>query len=77
MSVQPMDKPKEVIDPYTWAGVIGNVNSRTSLLGALDPSSATHSFYKPLWPLLRDLAHILRTDRHCWTTPKPEMTQNT
>ena len=63
MSVQPVDKPKENIDTVTWDQMIGDVNNRNCLILA-PPLSVTHSFYEPLWPLLRELCGILRVDRH-------------
>jgi len=64
MSVQPVDEPKEDIEPSTWTSVTGPVTSRIRLIKAIEPSISTHSFYKPLWPLLEALANILKIDRH-------------
>jgi len=64
MSVQPVNKPKEGIEPFTWTSVLGNVTSRIVLVEAAQPCIVTHSFYEPLWPLLNALAGIPRIDRH-------------
>jgi hypothetical protein len=64
VGVQPKEGPQEAINAFTWAGLMGPVKSRSSLLrSGLD--DATHSVYRPLESLLNKLAAILVVDR-CW-----------
>ena len=66
MSVQPVDKPEEGIEPSTWTSVTGKFTNRNGLVWVVgtEPSTVTHSFYEPLWPFLQGLADILKVDRH-------------
>jgi hypothetical protein len=70
ISAQPENEPKELIDTSIWTTFTGSVFARTRLLReGLD--GATHSVYKPLWPLLNDLASILSADRHWLESSDP------
>ncbi|KAI0283159.1 hypothetical protein BC826DRAFT_1110371 [Russula brevipes] len=60
---QPRQSGEESIDPGTWANLIGSANARNNLLRA-NLQSATHSAYRPLAPLLDNLAAMLVIDRH-------------
>jgi hypothetical protein len=63
MVVQPEGCSEEYINPGSWDNLIGNHTSRQDLIrGGL--SQVTHSFYKPLLPLIQDLANILVNDSH-------------
>ena len=67
MVVQPEKCPKEKIDTGLWSALNGDHKSRQRLLIALYSqlaSDLTHSFYKPLHPLMNDLATILVIDSH-------------
>ena len=66
MVVQPEGSlPKEKIDAGSWGGLNGDHVSRQGLLRSIDRNShITHSFYKPLRPLIEDLAAILVNDSH-------------
>ena len=60
---QPENEEKEPIATHIWTGLTGPVTSRIHLLrGGLH--GATHSVYRPLWPMLNKLAHILNADGH-------------
>ena len=60
---QPENEQMEPIDASIWTGFTGSVSARIRLLGSsLD--GATHSVYRPLWPLLDGLASIINADRH-------------
>ena len=67
MVVQPKDRPREMIHTVSWNALNGNHEDRQGLLLKLPqimPSNLIHSPYKPLQPLIRDLAAILVIDRH-------------
>ena len=64
MVVQPEGSfSKERIDAGPWALLNGNPESRQVLIKGID-LHITHSFYKPLRPLIKDLAAILVNDSH-------------
>ena len=68
MVVQPEEYLKERIDAASWNLLNGNHKSRqslitTTMLPAMS-SNYTHSFYKPLRPLIKDLAAVLVVDSH-------------
>lgn len=64
MVVQPEGSfSKERIDAGPWALLNGDHESRQDLIGGR-LSHITHSFYKPLQPLIKDLAAILLNDSH-------------
>jgi hypothetical protein len=68
LGAQPAEQPAENISSPTWTSLIGTVGNRTGLLRSLrddlEPEQVAHSFYRPLVPLLRELAAILATDRY-------------
>ena len=67
MVTQPEKCPKEKIDVCLWIPLNDDHESRQRLLDALYnglASNLTHSFYKPLQPLIKDLAAILVIDSH-------------
>jgi len=76
MVAQPEGPPRRHIDLYndlhidssSWASLLGDFEARERLVLALSsgnpPKNLTHSFYEPLWPLIRDLAAVLVVDRH-------------
>ena len=66
LGAQPVQCPKETLDARTWASLMGEVKSRIGLINDLTDTElegATHSFYRPVWPLLNALASILVVDR--------------
>jgi hypothetical protein len=63
VGAQPKNKDKEPIAADFWAGLTGSVTARRRLLRH-DLDGATHSVYRPLWPLLNKFASILNADRH-------------
>lgn len=68
MVVQPEGSfSKERIDAGAWGLLNGDHISRQGLIGSIQigmDSHITHSFYKPLRPLIRGLAAILINDSH-------------
>lgn len=65
VSAQPEKSQEESIDRGIWSSLIGSTSSRNRLvLGWGGFQDATHSVYKPLWPLLESVATILHIDRH-------------
>jgi hypothetical protein len=68
LGAQPAQQPAENISSLTWASLIGSVGNRTGLLRSLrddlEPEQVAHSFYRPLVPLLGELAAILAIDRY-------------
>jgi len=68
MVVQPEGISKENIDAVSWGHLNGDHEVRQDLVLALYrrgiSSEVTHSFYKPLRPLIADLAAILVNDSH-------------
>jgi hypothetical protein len=67
VGAQPENQNEEPILAGFWGQLTGSVDCRTDLLlGYL--TGATHSFYQPLLPLLKKLAHVLSVDRH-WLQP--------
>ncbi|KAH9998459.1 hypothetical protein BJV74DRAFT_200503 [Russula compacta] len=67
MVVQPEKCPKEKIDAKYWNPLNGNHLSRQWLIRGLSEimsPNLTHSFYKLLQPLIKDLATILVIDSH-------------
>ncbi|KAI0283320.1 hypothetical protein BGY98DRAFT_720026 [Russula aff. rugulosa BPL654] len=74
MVVQPENCPKETIDLLSWLGLTGKFDDRDSLVHRFTnymPTNLTHSFYKPLQPLIKDLAAILVIDSHWLKAPDP------
>ena len=55
---------EELINAGIWADLTGPAESRVKLVGSRRFGGATHSIYRPLWPLLNKLAAILDIDRH-------------
>jgi hypothetical protein len=67
MVIQPEKCPKEKIDVGSFIPLNDDHKSRRRLLIALHNElsfNLTHSFYKPLQPLIKDLAAILVIDSH-------------
>jgi hypothetical protein len=67
LGVQPTKSKDEPVDLATWANLTGTAKHRTSLIRSLAVEvlpGTTHSFYRPLWPLITDFASILVVDRH-------------
>ncbi|KAH9985189.1 hypothetical protein BJV74DRAFT_847300 [Russula compacta] len=68
MVAQPKGRPAEYINPISWASLLGNYEERDVFIWALRlgrvPENLTHSFYKPLSPLITSLAAILFVDKH-------------
>jgi hypothetical protein len=63
LRAQPENEQNEPIDASFWASFMGSAQARIGLFrSSLD--GATHSMYRPLWPLLNKLASILKADRH-------------
>jgi hypothetical protein len=63
VAAQPKKEPKERIDAAILAHLMGPVTARIRLLRST-LHDATHSVYRPLWPLLDKLASIINADRH-------------
>jgi hypothetical protein len=70
MVVQPEECRKETIDSTSWTNLLGNFEKREALIREI-PTNLTHSFYKPLQPLIKDLAAILVIDSHWLKAPDP------
>ncbi len=67
VGAQPEEEETEVIGASIWSSLMGPVAARVNMLqGDLD--GATHSVFRPLWPLLNKLAAILNADGH-WLKP--------
>ena len=71
MVVQPKSPakkiPNEAIDSAAWAEITGDAEKRNALVRSLAQGSlsrVTHSFFKPLQPLIESLAAFLVVDRH-------------
>ncbi len=69
MVVQPEECPKETIDATLWGNLVETFDHRQTLVSILSNLrgrlyNPTHSFYKPLLPLIEALAAILVIDRH-------------
>ena len=69
MVVQPEKCAKERIDAGSWGYLNGDHKSRYCLIRTVSQpetmaDNLTHSFYKPLRPLINDLAAILVIDGH-------------
>jgi hypothetical protein len=66
MVVQPENGPKQKIAATTWSGLNGNHKDRDALVRCTligeFPDNCIHSYYKPLEPLIKDLAAILVID---------------
>ena len=68
VGAQPESKEDELVNAGIWSGLMGPAENRGDLLrGSF--KLATHSAYKPLCPLLKDLAAILNADRHLLPLP--------
>ncbi|KAI0283158.1 hypothetical protein BC826DRAFT_239977 [Russula brevipes] len=63
VGARPRQSGEESIDPGIWANLIGSADNRDNLLQS-NMKGATHSAYRPLIPLLRNLAALLVVDRH-------------
>jgi len=65
---QPVQSPKELIGMPTWTLLMGQVESRITMLETLalgrSLTGLTHSVYQALLPLLSKLAAIFIIDRH-------------
>jgi hypothetical protein len=60
---QPENEEKELIGASFWPRLTGSVDDRIDLLqGRI--IGATHSVYRPIWPLLQKLADIISVDGH-------------
>ena len=69
VGAQPAHRKKEEINPNIWTGLTGSsVKLRTGLLRSLSEEELleelAHSAFRPLLPLLSDLASFLVVDRH-------------
>ena len=69
MVMQPAEGPPgEYINSSIWTTLLGNIAVRKGLVSLLrtnvQPLNMTHSVYKPLLPLVGNLAAILEVDRH-------------
>ena len=68
MVTQPKGRPAEYIHPGSWTNLLGNSEDQDGLVMVLSsgnaPEGLTHSFYEPLWPLIRSFAAILVVDKH-------------
>jgi len=59
--------PNEAIDSAAWAEITGDAEKRNALVNSLAQGllpRVTHSFSKPLQPLIETLAAFLVVDRH-------------
>jgi len=67
LGAQPVQCPKETLAAHTWANLKEDVESRITFINELTNRRSlegiTHSFYRPVWPLLKALASILVVDR--------------
>lgn len=68
VGAQPAHRKKEDVSAFIWASLTGTVASRTALLRSLSEEESleevTHSAFRPLLPLLSNLASFLVVDRH-------------
>ena len=68
MGAQPAECEKKDVSAFIWASLIGTVASRTALLRSLSEEESleelTHPTFRPLLPLLSNLAAFLVVDRH-------------
>jgi hypothetical protein len=68
VGAQPAEREKEDVSAFIWASLTGTVASRTALLRSLSEEELleelTHSAFRPLLPLLSNLAAFLVVDRH-------------
>ena len=66
MVVQPEGCSKEKIRSHSWGSLLGNFEDREDFVDGLSRHAIpnTHSFYKPLRPLIKNLAAILVIDSH-------------
>ena len=69
MAAQPAGgRPRGYIHAPSWTGLLGDFKTRGRLVVGLrsgdPPDNLTHSVYKPLWPLVSNLAAI-----HCVAVP--------
>ena len=76
MVVQPEEFAEERIDGGSWSDLNKNYTSRSRLIEAASlprrmAENLTHSFYKPLRPLINDLAAIFVIDGHCLPASDP------
>ena len=74
MVVQPEKCAEEQIDAGSWDYLNGDYKSRNSLIRTVDQrenmaDNLTHSFHKPLRPLINDVAAIFVVDSH-WPPEK-------
>jgi hypothetical protein len=81
MVVQPKEGQSENINPTSWSSLLGDVNGRERLVSAFcwgdSPTNLTHSVYAPLWPLIKNLAEILKVDKRWFQKTMLECAQNT
>ena len=77
MVVQPEGHPAEETEEMNsgwWSDLNGNHEDRGRLIDSFTgklPHNVIHSVYKPLGPLIRDLATILRVDRYWFPASDP------
>jgi len=75
MVAQPKGGQTENIHSSSWSSLLGDVNDRERLLHGFcsgdSPRNLTHSVYAPLWPLIQNLAEILKVDKR-WV-PKDDV----
>ena len=75
MVAQPEKGLEETIHSPSWGGLLGDSRDRHAFVRTLSdgalPDHLTHSFYKPLHPLIEDLAAILLIDSHHLKAPDP------
>ena len=68
VGAQPAECKKEDVSAFIWASLTGTVASRTALLRSLSEEESleelTHSTFRPLLPLVSNLAAFLVVDRH-------------
>ena len=68
VGAQPAEREKEDVSAFIWASLTETVASRTALLRSLSEEESLeelpHSTFRPLLPLLSNLAAFLVVDRH-------------
>jgi hypothetical protein len=73
MVVQPQTGLPQTIDSPSWVRLLGNSGDRHDFVRTLSdgamPDNLTHSSYKPLHPLIEDLAAVLLIDGHHLKAP--------
>jgi hypothetical protein len=68
VGAQPAERKKEDINAFIWTSLTETVASRTALLRSLSEEASLeelpHSTFRPLLPLLSNMAAFLIVDRH-------------